>query len=108
MKKMIKLMLLMCLLVGCSQKPKVVTEEEVINVTGLPVIKITTENEEEINKVEKESSNAEFEILNTNGKGKDFKLTVDEEGNYPITIKGRGNSSWDMPTLKKPYNIKFS
>ena len=24
-----------------------------------------------------------------------------------MTIKGRGNSTWDLPTTKKPYNIKF-
>lgn len=93
-------------LVGCSADRNV-SVEDILEVTELPVISITTENNEPINKVEKENSNAIFEIMNTNGMGEDFKVEIDENGNYPMTIKGRGNSSWTMPTGKKPYNIKF-
>ena len=33
-------------------------------------------------------------------------LTVEANGNTEITIKGRGNSTWNQP--KRPYAIKFS
>lgn len=88
---------------------------QVLEKSNFPVINIKIENGESPDKVDKEhKSNAEFEIRNTAGKGEDFSLSAEtktEDGEksvaWPMTIKGRGNSTWHVSTGKKPYNIKF-
>lgn len=105
MKKIIKVMLMLSMLLtitGCKQENFF---EKVKEVTELPIVYVNTVNNEPINKVEKENKDAEFRIEYTDGTS--LELLKDEQGNYPMTIKGRGNSSWGMPTTKKPYNIKF-
>ena len=87
----------------------------VLEKSNLPVINIKIENGEAPDKVDKENKkNATFEIRHTNGKGTDLYIltdteTVDGEETvvWPMTIKGRGNSTWVANTDKKPYNIKF-
>ncbi|MDR1565393.1 MAG: CotH kinase family protein [Oscillospiraceae bacterium] len=81
----------------------------------LPVINVNIENGEPKEKEVKDlKQNAELEIVNTNGKGKNFFVTKTPKADnpaafdYPLTIKGRGNSSWGMPTGKKPYALKFA
>lgn len=81
--------------------------EEIVQVSQLPVININIENGEAPDKSNKEvKKNAEISITNTGGK--DLTVSYSAEKGWPMTIKGRGNSSWTMPTNKKPYNIKFT
>lgn len=106
--KLLKLGLVMCFLIslcGCSSMSSAsVSSKKIEEMTELPIIHVDTYNNTEINKLDKVDLKAEFKITNSNGY--DMKLTADGE-DYPMTIKGRGNSSWTMPTGKKPYNIKF-
>ena len=107
MNKILKMILAFALCVSataCSNKG--VQGDDIESVTNLPIIYVTTINESPIDKLEKVSKDAEFKIVYTDGT--EFSVGVDEDGNYPMTIKGRGNSTWDLPTTKKPYNIKFN
>lgn len=63
---------------------------------GLPVIVINTPNSEDIVSKENWIDNASIRIYNTD-------LSSDYAGT--LSIKGRGNSTWDLP--KKPYAIKL-
>ncbi len=92
------------------------TFEQVKELASIPVMNLVMAEKGNYNalKTDKEVKQniAEFELVNTDGKGKDLYLTtsIDEETGdtvYPLTAKGRGNSSWRMATGKKPYNIKF-
>ena len=92
------------------------TFEQVKELASIPVMNLVMADEGNYNtlKTDKEVKQniAEFELVNTDGKGKNIHLTtsLDEETGdtlYPLTAKGRGNSSWRMATGKKPYNIKF-
>lgn len=88
-------------------KPKKqISYEEIVRTSNLPVININTEGGQGPNRSEKKDVNADFSIVNSK-KGEDFTVLQGEDGSWPMTIKGRGNSSWTMPTGKKPYNIKF-
>ena len=87
--------------------------KEMANIPVMNLVMAETDNYTTL-KTDKEAKQniAEFELTNTEGKGSDIYLTatVDEETGetvYPLTAKGRGNSSWRMATGKKPYNIKF-
>lgn len=92
-------------LVGCS-KNETVTSEGVLSETELAVVYIDTINHSAIDKLEKVEKQAEFKIVYTDGTS--LEVSKGEDDTYPMTIKGRGNSSWEMPTDKKPYTIKFS
>lgn len=107
MKKILKIFLSLVILVNltaCAKGP--VGGEEIEKVSTLPIVYVNTINNSPIDKIEKVSKDAEFKIVYTDGT--EFSVSVDEEGNYPMTIKGRGNSTWLFPTTKKPYNIKFN
>jgi len=106
MKKILILMMALCMLSACSNSHKGVDQKEIEEISELPTIYINTINNAPIDKLEKVSKDAEFKIVYADGTS--FEVLKDEEDNYPMTIKGRGNSSWDMPTAKKPYNIKFN
>ena len=102
---------------AASNAPKVeYTFEEISDMANIPVMNLTMADASKYDTLktdkEKKQNISKFELVNTDGKGKDIYLetTVDEETGenvYPLTAKGRGNSSWTMPTGKKPYNIKF-
>ncbi|MBX3257344.1 MAG: CotH kinase family protein [Chitinophagaceae bacterium] len=69
---------------------------KLFNFTGLPVIRINTENNQPVTSKEN--------YVNA-------KIVVDGAGLYDninsdITIKGRGNTTWSLP--KKPYKFKFA
>ncbi|MDR1564953.1 MAG: cell wall-binding repeat-containing protein [Oscillospiraceae bacterium] len=88
---------------------------EIAATSTLPVINVDIENGAAKEKDEKDlKQNAELQLVNSNGKGKDFtavktlKKGSTTEYTYPLTIKGRGSSSWYlMGTGKKPYALKF-
>lgn len=65
--------------------------------TGLPIVKINTENNAPIDSKD-EYVNAQLTI--------DPNASVLQGYNGNIQIKGRGNSTWKMP--KRPYKIKLS
>ena len=64
--------------------------------TGLPVVRITTPGKRNVTSKETWMEGASMRIENPDG-------TVDYEG--PMSIKGRGNSTWGYP--KKPYAVKL-
>ena len=64
--------------------------------TGLPVVRITTPGGRSVTSKETWMEGATMRIENPDG-------TVDYEG--PMSIKGRGNSTWGYP--KKPYALKL-
>ena len=64
--------------------------------SGLPIIKIDTENRQSITSKE-DYINADVEVCDYDNE--DYCLTATTE------IRGRGNSTWDMP--KKPYRLRF-
>lgn len=93
-------------------KTREYTLEEIKNVTKLPVINVNIENGADLVRAgTKTKQNATFQMINTNGMGEDIQLeTTTEDGKtvWPVTIKGRGNSSWSGDgNIKKPYNLKF-
>ena len=72
---------------------------EIMAFTGLPIVYINTENNQEITSKE-EYVNAAIKIvedIHTRGAG---DVWMDS-----VRIKGRGNSTWSLP--KKPYKLKF-
>ena len=76
---------------------------DILNLTNLPIININVEGGDVDRLVKDNKKNiTEFSITNAGDKN----ITV-QYANNPMTIKGRGNSSWTMDTGKKPYNIKF-
>ena len=92
------------------------TFDQIVEMSNIPVMNLTMSDSGKYDTLKTDKSVKQnistFELVNTNGKGSDIYLeaTVDDETGeteYPLTIKGRGNSSWTMPTGKKPYNIKF-
>ena len=106
MKKIVNLSLCLAMLIsltGCGKQP--VKGKSIEEITEFPIVYVNTINNSAIDKLEKVSKDAEFKIVYTDGT--EFSVSVDEDGNYPMTIKGRGNSTWELPTTKKPYNIKF-
>ena len=68
---------------------------KISNFTGIPILNLTTSGPV----VSKDNYVDGSLIVNSNGK---FDLQPDA---IPLQIKGRGNSTWDMP--KKPYRLKF-
>ena len=73
---------------------------EIMAFTGLPVVYINTENNQQITSKE-EYLNATIRIIediHTRGAGDIWEDSV--------KIKGRGNSTWGLP--KKPYKLKFN
>lgn len=103
MKKIIKLIIVSCLLLtmsGCASIARKVEE-----ITELPVIYVSIKDGDRLNKLDKVDQEAEFKIVYTDGTS--LELTQ-QDGQYPMKIKGRGNSTWGMPTTKKPYNLKFT
>ena len=64
--------------------------------TGLPVVSITTPNSQSITSKEDWMEGATIKINKVDG-------TVDYEGS--MSIRGRGNSTWNYP--KKPYALKL-
>jgi len=64
--------------------------------TGLPVVRITTPGKRDVTSKDTWMEGATLRIENPDG-------TVDYEG--PMSIKGRGNSTWGYP--KKPYALKL-
>lgn len=73
-----------------------VVTEDILN-TRLPVVIINTPNNVGITSKDVYVDNTLISIINAKGK---------EELSEEISIKGRGNSTWNNP--KKPYAIKFS
>lgn len=67
--------------------------------TGLPVMYINTENGTQVTSKD-EYVNCNIRIV------KDIYTRASSEQPMEASIKGRGNSTWEMP--KKPYQIKFS
>lgn len=67
--------------------------------TGLPIVYIDTENKTAISSKDNYVNGTIriVENIKTRGEGKVFESVM--------KIKGRGNSTWDLP--KKPYKIKF-
>lgn len=79
---------------------------------GLPVMNLTMADPSQYDtlKTVKDKQNiSKFELFDTNGDVTTLEASTDKNGKtvYPLTAKGRGNSSWTMPTGKKPYNLKF-
>lgn len=80
---------------------KVVKETEIIEVnqtikSGIPILRIDTENSKSIN------SRDDYLYANLRLTTNDFAtINLDK-----IQIKGRGNSTWSQP--KRPYTLKFS
>jgi hypothetical protein len=68
--------------------------------TGLPVIKIDTQNYQEITSKE-EYIKTNIAVFDPNNANYNFVHT-----GYKDEIRGRGNSTWQAP--KKPYRIKFN
>jgi spore coat protein CotH len=64
--------------------------------TGLPIIKITTNNNKPITSKE-QYVKAGIEIVDPNDSANNFKGEVE--------IRGRGNTTWNAP--KKPYRLRF-
>lgn len=96
MKKTITCLCLLLLVFGCKKdtvKPPVTPP--VVVVPGLPIFKITTSGPV----VSKDNYVTGSLNINTNG------LFEQETNDITLQIKGRGNSTWDMP--KKPYRLKF-
>lgn len=80
---------------GVESEPKKLSAKK----AGLPVVNIKIEDfsEEKLKKFKnKEKIDANFEVLNYDG----------TKTSAPLTIKGRGNSSWNNAP-KKSYTIKF-
>jgi len=67
--------------------------------TGLPVIRIDTENKQDITSKE---DYIKTNIIIEDPNNKSFSFINDE---YNDGIRGRGNSSWSYP--KRPYRLKF-
>lgn len=65
--------------------------------TNLPAIYITLDNSVSVNQITKEAQLPGRLHMRAEG----YEAIADQ----PITIKGRGNSTWNLP--KKPYQIKF-
>lgn len=107
MRKMLKIVMIISLFMTCTGcGGQQLALNKIKDETELPIIHVITEKQRDVNKVTKMDSKATIEVMNSNGY--DFSMKVNADGEYPITIKGRGNSSWTMPTGKKPFNIKFS
>ena len=68
----------------------------IVRNTGLPVVRITTPGKRNVTSKETWMEGATMRIENPDG-------TLDYEG--PMSIKGRGNSTWGYP--KKPYALKL-
>lgn len=66
--------------------------------TGLPICYLNTPNAEPITSKTEWLSGATLTILNPD-------MSTDFQGTLTLSIKGRGNSSWNYP--KKPYTIKL-
>lgn len=90
------------------EKLQTFTLEEIVEHSTLPVLNIMIENGEDVDREDKTvTKNAEFEIHNSSIVGGNIVLPV-EDGVYPMTIHGRGNSSWTgIGSGKKSYKIKF-
>lgn len=104
MKRFIKLIIICCLCLTMTACDSRVTGEDIAGITQLPIIYVNVSNGDRLNKLDKVDQDAEFKIVYTDGTSLELKQ---EDSKYPIEIKGRGNSTWGMPTTKKPYNIKF-
>lgn len=91
------------------------TFEQISEISNIPVMNLTLADPgayDTLKTVKEKQNISKFELVNTGGKGTDISLqaeTDEASGKlvYPLTAKGRGNSSWTMPTGKKPYNLKF-
>lgn len=76
------------------QTEKCSVTQNMVN-TGLPIVYINTKKGEAVDSKDVWRENCSFKLINSNG----------EELNEVTKIKGRGNSSWNMP--KKSYSLKF-
>lgn len=83
-----------------------ISVEQVKN-QGLPVINLDMADSgkyDTLKTVKDKQDIKKFTLYDTDGS----VVEVDtKDGVYPLTAKGRGNSSWTMATGKKPYNLKF-
>lgn len=88
---------------------------QIQEMTDIPVMNLTMADADQYDtlKTVKDKQNiSKFELANIPGSDELLvvETRVDEETGettYPLTAKGRGNSSWTMATGKKPYNLKF-
>lgn len=93
--------------------PQVDISVEQVKNQGIPVINLDLADPsvyDTLKTVKDKQSIKKFTLYNTDGTVIEVGMTTDKETGkevYPLTAKGRGNSSWTMPTGKKPYNLKF-
>ena len=71
--------------------------QELNQLTDLPAIHITLDDNKNVNSITKNERLPATVSVRAEG--------YDDITGVPITIKGRGNSTWTLP--KKPYQIKF-
>ena len=96
------------------------TFEQIADIASIPVMNLKMADSSQytdLKNIKEKYNISEFELVNTDGKGSDIhlKTTVDSETGenvYPLTVKGRGNSSWRMDiyyegTYDEWNNIKF-
>ncbi len=88
---------LLCLVFCLTPLGISATAESLTAVTNLPLISIDLESGKQIYQITKEAQTPA--VFSMAGEG------IEPMENLPITIKGRGNSTWQLP--KKPYQIKF-
>ena len=95
MKKII--CLLLCFILSFCIFGVTASAQSLTPLTNLPTISIDLQNGKSIYQITKETQTpATFSMAGEE---------IESLENLPITIKGRGNSTWKLP--KKPYQIKF-
>jgi len=71
--------------------------------TGIPIIKIETQNGVEVNSKDNWTNMTSFTLIDPNDGNNDISLGA--YGSQYHRIRGRGNTTWVYP--KKPYRIRF-
>lgn len=94
-KRSVALILVLLLVLPMGVLPAIA--DELTQLTNLPTLYITLDNGVGINQIQKGTQLPGTFSLRAEG--------FENMDNMPITIKGRGNSTWQLP--KKPYQIKF-
>lgn len=92
---------------------KTYTFDEIKAMSDIPVMNVTMKDSGEydlLKTVKDKRDMLTFDLFNPNNAEDNLHLETkikDGKATYPLTLKGRGNSSWQAYTGKKPYNIKF-
>lgn len=93
---------------------KEINIQSVLN-RGIPVINLEMADASKYDTLKEDKEAKQniqtFTLYNADGTlAEEVGITTDKttgKVTYPLTAKGRGNSSWTMATGKKPYNLKF-